>query len=155
MKQSMSIRFKEEKMTKWTKGNTPPYQGWYWTTVDEAGTIKMYDIPMRYENKTWFLDGKPYFAENIVAWVSINKPNELYGQKHIGFPDQYYIRVKINGIIHYLSKGLQSVKWSKIGYATKEKATAAAKRLRKIEPEYGYQNQKTEIVVVNGNGEEI
>ena len=142
-------------VTEWAKGNTPPYRSWYWVTVNEAGSIKMYDTPMRYEDNTWFLDGKKYFAENIVAWTPCNKPKEPYNECHIGFPDQYYLRVKGNGITSYKSKGLQSVKWSKIGYATKEKAVAAMKRLIKTEPEYGCQGQKTEIVVVNGNGEEV
>jgi len=141
-------------MTEWEKGNKPHCSGLYWVTVNEAENIKMYDDPMRYEDGKWTLNGGAYFAENIIAFMHCNKPKEPYNEKHIGYSDQYYIRVKCNGITHYLSKGLQSVKWSKIGYATKEKAIAAAKRLRKIEPEYGYQNQKTEITVVNGNGEE-
>ncbi len=140
-------------MTEWTKGNIPPYQGWYWVTVDEAGSIKMYDIPMRYENGEWSLDGRRYHADNIVAHVSCNKPKEPYNQNHIGLPDQYYIRVKCNGLTSYLSKGFQSVKWSKIGYSTKEKAIAAMKRYKKSEQEQGY--KESGCVVVNGNGEEI
>lgn len=143
-------------MTDWTKGNNPPYAGWYWVTADEAGNIKMIDVPLRYEKDgKWYLEEKPYYAENIIAYVQSNKPAEAYNELHIGFPDQYYIRVRANGMERYLSKGLQSVKWSKVGYATKEKARAAARRLAKFEPEEGYHGQKTEIVVVNGNGEEV
>ena len=140
-------------MTEWTKGNTPPCKGWYWVTVDEAGSVKMYDVPMRYENGEWIVDGHKYHADNIIAHASCNKPKEAYNEKHIGYPDQYYIRVKCNGLTRYLSKGFQSVKWSKIGYTTKEKAIAAMKRYKKSEVEQGY--KESECAVVNGNGEEI
>ncbi len=141
-------------MTEWTAGNTPPYKGLYWVTVNEAGIVKMYDEPMRYEKDgKWFLNDKPYYADNIIAWVSCNKPKEAYNKAHIGYPDQYYIKVSCNGFTHYLSKGLQSVKWSKIGYNSKEKAIAAMKRYKKDEINQGY--KKSECVVVNGNGEEV
>jgi len=140
--------------TEWSKGNKPPYKGLYWVTVDEAGTIKMYDRPMRYEkNDTWLLDGKPYCAPNIIAWIQCNMPKEAYNEKHIGYPDHFYLKVTCNGLISYLSKGFHSVKWSMIGYATKEKAFAALKRYKKSEIEQGY--KESEVVVVNGNGEEI
>ncbi len=142
-------------MNEWNAGNKPPFTGWYWVTVNEAGNMKMYDTPMRYSEGAWSLNGKNYYAANIVAFKDSHKPSEPYIESHIGFPNQFYIRVKCNGIIRYLSKGLQSVKWSKDGYSTKEKAKAAARRLKHVEPEYGYQEQKTEIVVVNGNGEEV
>lgn len=141
-------------MTEWIIGNKPAYAGLYWVTVGLNGNNKLYNEPMNYENGTWKHNGREYCG-NIVAYMECNKPKEAYNELHIGFPDQYYLRVKCNGMTRYLSKGLQSVKWSKTGYSTKEKAKAASKRLRKIEPEYGYAGQKTEIVVVNGNGEEI
>lgn len=139
-------------MTEWTKGNKPYSQGLYWVTVNEAGKIKMYDDPMRYKDGIWQLDGKNYYADNIIAHTPFNKPSEPYNELHIGFPDNYYIRVTRNGVISYLSKGFQSVKWSKIGYATKEKAVAAMKRYVKSEIEQGY--KESECVIVNGNGEE-
>ena len=142
-------------MSDWSKGNKPPYAGWYWVTVNEGGSIKMYDAPMQYKDGCWLYDGLKYYAGNIIAHKDSHKPSEPYNETHIGFPEQFYIREKCNGITRYLSKGLQSVKWSKEGYSTKEKAVAAMKRLKKIEPEYGYQGQKTEIVIVNGNGEEV
>lgn len=140
-------------MADWTKGNKPYSPGLYWVTVNEAGKIKMYDDPMRYEDGKWTLKGGAYFADNIIAFVDCNKPKEPYNEKHIGFPDYYYIRVKNNGITSYLAKGFQSVKWSKIGYATKEKAVAAMKRYVKSEIEQGY--KVSECAVVNGNGEEV
>ncbi len=143
-------------MSDWIKGNRPSYTGLYWVTVDEGGSIKMYDEPMMYEgNDKWMLGGNRYYTSNIIAYMTCNKPKEAYNDAHIGFPEQYYIKITCNGITRYLSKGLQSVKWSKEGYATKDKAITAARRLKKIEPEYGYQNQKTEITVVNGNGENV
>ena len=142
-------------MNEWNKGNQPPFSGLYWVTVNEAENTKMYDVPMQYDNVTrsWKLGNANYCTANIQAYVSCNKPKEAYNEAHIGFPSHYYIRLKCNGSTRYLSKGLQSVKWSKAGYETKEKAIAAAKRLRKKEPEYGYAGQKTEIAIVNGNGE--
>lgn len=140
-------------MTEWTKGNKPYSQGLYWVTVNEAGKIKMYDEPMLYKDGTWELNGHKYYADNIIAHVRCNKPSEPYNELHIGFPDYYYIRVKNNGITSYLAKGFQSVKWSKAGYATKEKAVAAMKRYVKSEIEQGY--KESECAVVNGNGEEV
>ena len=140
-------------MAEWTKGNKPYSQGLYWVTVNEAGEIKMYDEPMRYKDGIWQLNGNNYYTDNIIAHIPCNKPLEPYNELHIGYPDQYYIRVKNNGIISYLSKGLHSVKWSKIGYSTKEKAVAAMKRYIKSEIEQGY--EVGECAVVNGNSKEI
>lgn len=141
-------------MVDWTKGNTPPFPGLYWVTVNEAGKIKVYDEPMRYKGKgEWQLNGHNYYADNIIAHIHCNKPSEPYNELHIGYPDQYYIRVRSNGVTSYLSKGYQSVKWSKIGYNTKEKAIAAMKRYKRSEAEQGY--KESECVIVNGNGEEI
>ena len=140
-------------MTDWTKGNIPYAQGLYWVTVDEAGKIKMYDDPMRYKDGVWQLNGHNYMADNIIAHTRCNKPSEAYNELHIGYPDHYYIRVKNNGITSYLAKGFQSVKWSKIGYNTKEKAIAAMKRYKKSEAEQGY--RESELAVVNGNGGEV
>ena len=140
-------------MTEWTKGNKPYSQGLYWVTVNEAGKIKMYDDPMLYKDGTWELNGHKYYADNIIAHVPCNKPSEPYNELHIGYPNNYYIRVKNNGITRYLAKGFQSVKWSKIGYVTKDKAVAAMKRYIKSEIEQGY--KASECTVVNGNGEEV
>ena len=139
-------------MAEWRKGNKPYSRGLYWVTVDEAGNIKMYDEPMRYTGDAWTLDGRLYHEDNIIAHMDCNKPSEPYNEKHIGYPDHYYIRVRCNGITSYYSKGLQSVKWSKTGYATKEKAAAAMKRYMKSEAGQGY--KESECAVVNGNGEE-
>ena len=140
-------------MTEWTKGNKPYSQGLYWVTVNEDGKIKMYNEPMYYKNGIWQLDNKNYYANNIIAHTPCNKPSEPYNELHIGYPDYYYIRVKSNGITLYLAKGFQSVKWSKIGYATKEKAIAAMKRYIKSRIEQGH--KASEYAVVNGNGEEV
>lgn len=144
-------------MNEWHAGNKPPYTGLYWITfIDKKGLPRVLDLPAEYlGNNVWKAAGQHIKAADITAYMDCNRPKQPYNENHIGFPNQYYIRVKCNGIISYLSKGLQSVKWSKEGYSTKEKAKVAARRLKKVEPEYGYQGQKTEIVIVNGNGEEI
>ena len=140
-------------MADWIKGNKPYSEGLYWVTVNEAGQIKIYDEPMYYDNGKWYLEGKPYFPDNIMAHIRCNKPSEPYNELHIGYPDKFYIRVKCNGITSYLSKGLRHVGWSKIGYSTKDKAFAAMKRYIKLEQEQGY--KESECCIVNGNGEVI
>ena len=146
-------------MNEWHAGNKPPYTGLYWITlIGKNGLPKVCETPAEYlGDGVWKVEGryKSRYFEDITAYMDCNRPKQPYNENHIGFPNQYYIRVKCNGITRYLPKGLQSVKWSKEGYATTEKAKVAVRRLKKVEPEYGYQGQKTEIVVVNGNGEEV
>ena len=142
-------------MTDWTKGNKPYSNGLYWVTVNEGGTIKMYDDPMYYDrdSNSWFLNNKKYFADNIIAHLRSNKPAEPYNENHIGFPDQYYLKIIRGNSISYLAKGYQSVSWSKIGYATREKALAAAKRYKKSELEMG--SADFDVIIINGNGETV
>ncbi len=142
-------------MSEWIKGNTPPFPGLYWVTVNVDGDIKMYDEPFNYMGHgEWKWNGKNYYASNIIACMECNKPKEPYNEKHIGYPEQYYIRIKTDrrGISYY-AKGFRSVGWSKIGYSTKERAIAALKRYRREQQKMGYEEE--EYAVVNGNGEEI
>ena len=140
-------------MTEWIKGNMPPFSGLFWVTINKDGSAEMLNYPLRYENGKWSVYGKGYPADRIIAWVKCNKPSSPYDENHIGYPDQYYLKITGNGDTRYLSKGLQSINWSKIGYSTKEKAVAAMKRYIKTETEQGY--VPGEIVIVNGKGEEV
>ena len=143
-------------MSEWKKGNTPSYHGWYWVTVNEADNVKMYDEPMHFFDGAWSHSGKRYCKSNIIAYAPCNRPKEAFdGIEDIGYAEQFYLRIKINGITRYLSKGYQSPRWSKTGYSTREKAAAALRRLKKTEPEYGYQGQKSEFAIVNGRGQEV
>ena len=141
-------------MFEWEKGNRPQNEGLFWVTVNEAGSIKMYDEPMQYKgNGIWLLNGGNYYSSNIIAFMRCNKPSEPYSEMRIGYPDQYYLRVTRRDGMSFLSKGFQPVSWSKIGYTTKEKAYAALRRYKKSEMDLC--DEEFDVAVVNGNSEEV
>ena len=135
-------------MSDWSKGSTPPIAGWYWITVNDNEENRLINHPMYYDGHNW-TTSKGYGQNEIIAFMICNKPSEPYMEAHIGFPSQYYIKAQNGDEIRYLSKGLLPVTWSKTGYSSKAKATAAIRRLRKAEP------QLAETTVVNGNGVEV
>ena len=148
-------------MQTWIEGNSPDQEGTYWVTVKNGGgkaePNRVYYQPLYYIKGQWKEPmGAVYYKENVVAYMICPVP-QPYNPNKIGDAESFYIKVtRPKGIISYYSKQLHSINWSTIGYSTVEKATAAMKRLQKLElQETPNESVNCIYEVVNGNGEVI
>ncbi len=147
-------------MYKWVEGNIPDNKGTYWVTVKNScgkgDPNTVFPSPLIYSNGEWTVPfGGSFFKERIIAHRYCPVP-EPYDPKKIGDADSFYIKVSRPGSISYYSKGLQSINWSKIGYATTEKAVLAMKRLKKLELEETPDEASSCIYeVIDGDGNPV
>ena len=146
----------------WIVGNKPNKEGFYWVTVTngygKGNPNKTYPEVLTYKNGDWYCSlDRRFYTDNIVAYMRCNIPAP-YDPVVIGDAKSFYIKVvsHIDGSIRYYSKQLHSIKWSRIGYDTKEKAINAMRRLKRLELEETNGGSKKDIyVVVDGNGNEV
>ena len=137
-------------MDNWVGGNVPKKKdACYWLTVNAGEKNITHDLPSKYleENGSWIdFDGKQINVDSVIAYSEIVKPKP---STTIG--NGYYIKAVRDGEEGIYSLGLQSVKWSNIGYTTEQKAISAAKRMKKLDAEDGFQNCMYEIIDGEGN----
>lgn len=143
-------------MLTWTEGNRPGKQDtnkFFWLTVREEAKGKTHPVPCRYDVKSenWVdVDGHMLSASSVIAYSKIVQPKPY---ATIGSGCGYYIRTVYNKEEIIYGFSLQPANWSGKGYASVEKAKAAAKRLKKWDKEDGRERDVYEVV--DGNGESV
>ena len=133
----------------WINGNKPQdIDMYYWITIKGLTSNETYSIPCKYDNEMdcWIdVDNNKISIHTVVAYYPIIKPKSY---TTLGTGCGYYIRAKYKNEEKdtIYGFGLQPANWAGRGYNTVDKAKLAAKRLKKIDENDGYERERYEVL---------
>ncbi len=138
-------------MSQWIDGSTPEDQDiFYWLTVKNGDSMRTYPMPCKYdaERGCWIdaeNNGLP--AQTVAAHYPICMPKAY---STIGSGCGFYIRTLYDDVEMVYGFRCQFASWVGYGYGTREKAVAAARRMRRVDRKENEERDKYEVLNSDG-----